>query len=57
MLAGMGVSLYYLAVNLEWSRQLLGVTRPLAECRWFGLDPVVAGAFGVPAGMVAPRCW
>lgn len=52
MLAGLGLSLAYMAMNLGWSRELLGITRPLADCRWWGLDPVSAGVFGVPAGFV-----
>lgn len=53
MLVGLGTCLYYLATNLAWSRHLLGITRPLEDCRWWGLDPVVSGVFGVPAGLAA----
>ena len=52
MLAGLGMSLYYMVMNLNWTRDLLGIVRPLSDCRWFGLDPVSAGVFGVPTGIV-----
>jgi cation/acetate symporter len=51
MLVGLGVCTYYMAFNLPVLRLLFGVTRPLAECQWFGIDAVAAGVFGVPAGL------
>jgi cation/acetate symporter len=27
------------------------VTRPLADCQWFGVDAIAAGVFGVPVGV------
>ena len=53
MLVGLGVSVYYMAINLPLLRQVFGVVRPAAECQWFGLDAVAAGVFGVPAGLLA----
>jgi cation/acetate symporter len=53
MLAGLVVCVYYMAVNLPWSRQWLGIASPLADTRWWGIDPTSAGAFGVPAGLLA----
>jgi cation/acetate symporter len=53
MLTGLGVCLTYMAVNLPWARQLLGVTWPLSECRWWDIEPTSAAVFGVPAGMAA----
>jgi cation/acetate symporter len=50
MLAGLGVCLWYLATNLPLLRSLLGVTRPLLDCQWFGIDAIAAGVFGVPVG-------
>ena len=52
MLAGLAICGYYMATNLPLLRSLLGVTRPLADCRWFGLDAVAAGVFGVPLGLL-----
>ncbi len=51
MLAGLGVSGWYIATNLPLLRGLLGVTRPLAECQWLGVDAIAAGVFGVPVGI------
>ena len=53
MLTGLGVCSYYMATNLPVMRSLLGVTRPLAETQWFGVDAIAAGVFGVPLGLVA----
>ncbi len=53
MLVGLGVCAYYMANNLPVLRGLLGVTQPLAERQWFGVDAVAAGVFGVPAGLLA----
>ncbi|MEO8296821.1 MAG: VC_2705 family sodium/solute symporter [Burkholderiales bacterium] len=52
MLAGLVTCLYYMATNHLALRALLGITRPLADCRWWGIDPVAAGVFGVPVGLV-----
>jgi cation/acetate symporter len=51
MLAGLGVCAYYMATNLQLLRSLLGVTRPLADCQWFGVEAIAAGVFGVPLGL------
>ena len=48
MLAGLGVTLYYMAVNQSWLRQVFGVTVPVDL--WWGIQPISAGLFGVPAG-------
>ena len=40
-------------INLPLLRSLFGVVRPLAECQWFGVEPIAAGVFGVPAGCIA----
>jgi cation/acetate symporter len=50
MLAGLAVAVAYLACNLPVLRGLLGVTTPLAQTQWFGIDALGAGVFGVPAG-------
>jgi cation/acetate symporter len=52
MLAGMAVCLYYMVTNIPLLRSLFGVTRPLLDCRWWSVDPVAAGVFGVPAGLL-----
>jgi len=50
MLAGLGITVYYLATTMPLLRRLLGVTRPLADCQWFGVDSAASGIFGVPVG-------
>jgi cation/acetate symporter len=53
MLVGLGLTGWYMATNLPLLRGWLGVTRPLADCHWWGIDPIAAGVYGVPAGVVA----
>ena len=48
MASGLGVTLYYLIRNETWLRGLFGVTAPVEL--WYGILPVSAGVFGVPAG-------
>ncbi|HEY9066484.1 MAG TPA: VC_2705 family sodium/solute symporter, partial [Burkholderiaceae bacterium] len=48
MLAGLGVTLYYLLRNEPWLRAAFGVTMPPEP--WFGIAPIAAGVFGVPLG-------
>jgi cation/acetate symporter len=50
MLAGLGVCAYYLSTTLPILRRFFGITGPLADSQWFGVDSVAAGVFGVPAG-------
>ncbi len=52
MVTGLAVCGWYMATNLPLLRGLFGVTRPLAECQWFGIEPIAAGVFGVPAGLL-----
>ncbi|NRF68570.1 VC_2705 family sodium/solute symporter [Aquincola sp. S2] len=48
MLAGLAVCVGYMIAGLPAARMWLGLSpQPL---RWFGIDPVSAGVFGVPAG-------
>lgn len=48
MLAGLGLTVYYMAVNQPWMRSVLGITRPVDL--WWGIQPISAGVFGVPLG-------
>ncbi|HSQ72902.1 MAG TPA: VC_2705 family sodium/solute symporter [Rubrivivax sp.] len=52
MLTGLGVCAWYMGTNLPLLRTWLGITRPLADCQWWGVEPIAAGVFGVPAGFV-----
>lgn len=50
MVAGLGVTLYYMVQNQPWMRQLFGVSSPVEL--WLGIQPISAGVFGVPAGFL-----
>jgi cation/acetate symporter len=50
MLAGLGVTIYYMAINLPVVRNALGLA---GDGLWWGIQPVSAGVFGVSAGLVA----
>ena len=50
MLTGAGVCLWYMARNLAGPRAFFGLGEAAADLRWFGIDPVAAGVFGVPSG-------
>ncbi len=51
MLTGLAITLYYLVHNEPWLRGAFGVVAPPEL--WFGILPISAGVFGVPAGFVA----
>ena len=48
MLAGLGITAFYIATTDGWMRGLLGMRGP-AEL-WWGIQPMSAGVFGVPVG-------
>lgn len=50
MLTGVSVCAWYMVTNLGLLRRVFGITRPLAECQWFGIEPIAAAVFAVPAG-------
>lgn len=49
MLAGLVVTLGYMTAHAGWAREALGLHA--TEGWWFGIQPVSAGVFGVPAGV------
>jgi cation/acetate symporter len=49
IIAGLGVCLYYMVHTYPTFIQWFGTT-PIQK--WFGLDPISAGMFGVPVGLV-----
>ena len=49
MVAGLGVTVYYMVSNQPWLRGIFGVTSPVDL--WFGILPISAGVFGVPVGI------
>ncbi len=50
MTGGLVVTFYYMATTQPWLRGIFGVTAPVAEMEWFGISPISAGIFGIPAG-------
>jgi len=48
MAGGLGLTLYYVLANQPGVREMLGVTGPIRL--WWGIQPIAAGLFGVPAG-------
>ncbi len=48
MIAGLGITLYYMVTTQPWMRGIFGVTSPVEL--WFGILPISAGVFGVPLG-------
>jgi cation/acetate symporter len=48
MVAGLGITLYYMVTTQPWLRGIFGVTSPIDL--WFGIQPISAGVFGVPLG-------
>jgi cation/acetate symporter len=48
MVAGLGITAYYMLVNQPWLRATFGITSPIQL--WWGIDPISAGIFGVPVG-------
>jgi len=48
MLAGLGLSLYYIATTYPFITHMTGYHGGL----WFGIEPISSGVFGVPAGFV-----
>jgi cation/acetate symporter len=50
MLVGLGVTLYYMLINVPAVRAVLGLH---GSGLWLGIQPVSAGVFGVAAGLAA----
>ena len=48
MLAGLGVTIYYMVINVPWVRNSFGLNE---GGLWWGIQPVSAGVFGVAAGV------
>ena len=48
MLAGFGVTVYYMAISDPWLHGLLGLQAPIRL--WWDIQPISAAVFGVPAG-------
>jgi hypothetical protein len=48
MIAGLGITFYYMVHHQVWLRGVFGVTSPVEL--WWGILPISAGVFGVPLG-------
>lgn len=48
MIAGLGITFYYMVTTQPWLRGVFGVTSPVEL--WWGIQPISAGLFGVPVG-------
>jgi cation/acetate symporter len=48
MIAGLGITFYYMVTTQPWLRGVFGVTSPIEL--WWGIQPISAGLFGVPLG-------
>jgi cation/acetate symporter len=53
MVVGLAVCFYYMATTQPWMRGIFGVTGPVSDYIWFGIQPISAAVFGVPAGVAA----
>ncbi len=56
MLSGLGVTLYYMLINVPTFRQYFKMS---GSGLWFDIEPVAAGVFGVSAGLLITFmvCW
>ncbi len=52
MVGGVAVTLYYMATTQPWLRSVFGVTQPIADYMWFGIEPISAGIFGLPVALL-----
>ncbi len=50
MIAGLGTTFYYMVTTQPWLRGVFGVTSPVQL--WWDIQPISAGLFGVPIGML-----
>ncbi|MFZ9511892.1 MAG: cation acetate symporter, partial [Burkholderiaceae bacterium] len=48
MIAGLGITFYYMVTTQPWLRGIFGVTSPVEL--WLGIQPISAGVVGVPVG-------
>jgi len=51
MVSGLAVTFYYMATTQPWLRGVFGVTSPIADNIWWGIQPISAGLWGVPLGI------
>jgi cation/acetate symporter len=52
MVAGLGITFYYMATTQPWLRSVFNVTSPISDNIWWGIQPISAGLWGVPLGFL-----
>ena len=52
MVAGLGITFYYMIMTQPWLRSVFGVKSTIAENIWWGISPISAGLWGVPLGFI-----
>jgi cation/acetate symporter len=52
MIAGLGITFYYMATTQPWLRSVFGVTSSIADNTWWGISAISAGLWGVPLGFL-----
>src|SRR5687767_3534835 len=50
MIAGLGITFYYMVLTQPWMRGVFGMTKPVVL--WWDIQPISAGLFGVPLGFL-----
>jgi cation/acetate symporter len=50
MLSGFAVTVFYMVTNQPWLRHVFSIDAPATL--WWGIQPLAAGVFGVPVGLV-----
>jgi len=50
MLAGIGITFYYMVLTQPWLHRVFGVSTPISQNIWWDIQPISAGVFGVPLG-------
>jgi cation/acetate symporter len=48
MIAGLGITFFYMTQTQPWLRSIFGVTKPVEL--WWDIQPISAGLFGIPLG-------
>jgi cation/acetate symporter len=48
MIAGLGITFFYMTQTQPWLRGIFGVTKPIEL--WWDIQPISAGLFGIPLG-------
>ncbi len=52
MIAGLGITFYYMATTQPWLRGVFNVSGSIADNTWWGISAISAGLWGVPLGFI-----